>query len=55
VAVYGGPHAQLVTDNWGTTVDMRAQRLSAAGYVVLKVDNRGAANRGLEVSHYYIV
>ncbi|MEX2658994.1 MAG: DPP IV N-terminal domain-containing protein, partial [Acidimicrobiales bacterium] len=27
VAVYGGPHAQLVTDSWARTVAMRAQHL----------------------------
>lgn len=47
VAVYGGPHAQTVTDSWAMTVDMRAQYLAQRGYVVLKVDNRGSANRGL--------
>jgi len=28
VAVYGGPHAQTVTESWGLTVDLRAQLLS---------------------------
>lgn len=47
VAIYGGPHAQRVTDSWGTTVDMRAQALRSRGYLVIKVDNRGSARRGL--------
>ncbi len=47
VSVYGGPHAQMVTDTWGLTVDMRAQYLAQHGFVVLKVDNRGSANRGV--------
>ncbi len=47
VSVYGGPHAQRVTRNWAVTVDMRAQYLSGLGYLVLKVDNRGSARRGL--------
>ncbi|GLV59443.1 peptidase S9 [Dictyobacter sp. S3.2.2.5] len=47
VAVYGGPHAQTVTSTWSLTVDMRAQYLAQQGFVVLKVDNRGSANRGL--------
>lgn len=47
VAVYGGPHAQTVTSNWSLTVDMRAQHLAQQGFVVLKVDNRGSAYRGL--------
>ena len=47
VAVYGGPHAQLVTESWGATVDLRAQYLAQQGYVVFRLDNRGSANRGL--------
>lgn len=47
VAVYGGPHAQKVVDAWTTTVDMRAQYLRSRGYLVVKVDNRGSARRGL--------
>jgi dipeptidyl-peptidase-4 len=47
VAVYGGPHAQLVTDSWGLTVDLRAQYLASLGYAVFKLDNRGSARRGL--------
>ena len=47
VAVYGGPHAQTVANSWGLTVDMRAQYLVQQGFVVLKVDNRGSAYRGL--------
>ena len=47
VDIYGGPHAQRVVDSWGTTVDMRAQALRTRGYLVLRVDNRGSARRGL--------
>lgn len=47
VAVYGGPCAQQVTNAWSLTVDMRAQYLAQQGFVVLKVDNRGSASRGL--------
>lgn len=47
VSVYGGPHAQTVISKWSLTVDMRAQYLAQQGFVVLKVDNRGSANRGL--------
>lgn len=48
VSLYGGPHAQMVTDSYGMTVDLRAQRLRAQGYAVIKVDNRGSARRGLD-------
>ncbi len=47
VSVYGGPHAQSVADHWLLTVDLRAQYLAQNGYVVLKLDNRGSAARGL--------
>ncbi len=47
VSVYGGPHAQLVTDTWALTIDMRAQYLAQQGYLVFRLDNRGSANRGL--------
>eukprot|EP00548_Thalassiothrix_antarctica_P002525 CAMPEP_0194148138 /NCGR_PEP_ID=MMETSP0152-20130528/30328_1 /TAXON_ID=1049557 /ORGANISM="Thalassiothrix antarctica, Strain L6-D1" /LENGTH=818 /DNA_ID=CAMNT_0038849463 /DNA_START=278 /DNA_END=2734 /DNA_ORIENTATION=+ len=48
VSLYGGPHAQMVTDSYGMTVDLRAQRLRAQGYAIIKVDNRGSARRGLD-------
>lgn len=47
-AVYGGPHAQTVIDAWSLTVDLRAQYLAQHGYLVLKLDNRGMAGRGLD-------
>jgi len=47
VDVYGGPGVQAVTRTWSLTVDLRAQYLAQQGYVVLNVDNRGSANRGL--------
>jgi dipeptidyl-peptidase-4 len=47
VSVYGGPVAQTVTNTWSLTADLRAQYLAQQGYVVLNVDNRGSANRGL--------
>jgi len=47
VSVYGGPGPQMVSDSWAETVDLRAQMLAEHGFVVLKVDNRGSARRGL--------
>lgn len=47
VSVYGGPHAQMVTNTWGMTVDMRAQHLASLGFLVFKLDGRGSARRGL--------
>ncbi len=49
VSVYGGPHAQLVSNNWDRmTVDLRAQYLCSLGFLVFKLDNRGSARRGLD-------
>lgn len=47
VSVYGGPHAQRVTNSWLVTVRMRDQYLRSLGYLVVAVDNRGSAGRGL--------
>ena len=47
VSVYGGPHAQRVTNSWGLAVDMRAQYLASHGFLVFKLDNQGSARRGL--------
>ncbi|CAF1633040.1 unnamed protein product, partial [Didymodactylos carnosus] len=37
-----------VINSWALTVDMRAQLLVQQGYVVIRIDNRGSANRGLK-------
>lgn len=47
VSVYGGPHAQRVTNSWSLTADMRAQFLASRGFLVFKLDNQGSARRGL--------
>jgi len=44
--VYGGPGVQRVLDMW--TGSSFTQILTRAGYVVLQVDNRGSAFRGVE-------
>ncbi|GAB4517089.1 MAG: S9 family peptidase [Parvularculaceae bacterium] len=43
VLVYGGPHAQRVRNQWGNAF---AQVLVDNGFIVFRVDNRGAGNRG---------
>lgn len=48
VYVYGGPHAQLVTDSWLGAARGWDIYMAQLGYVVFTVDNRGSANRGLE-------
>ena len=47
VSVYGGPHAQMVTNSWRMTTDLRAQYLREQGFLVFVLDNRGSARRGL--------
>src|SRR5204863_2711105 len=47
VSVYGGPHAQTVTNSWRLTASLRAQYLRQLGYLVFLLDNRGSARRGL--------
>lgn len=51
VFVYGGPHAQRVTESWDTTIDMRAQHLRTQGIAVVWTDNRGSARRGTAWGH----
>jgi len=48
VYVYGGPHAQLVTDSWLGGARMWNYYMAQKGYVMFTVDNRGSANRGLD-------
>ncbi len=46
VYVYGGPHAQLVTDSWLGGAGMYLNYLASDGYVIFTLDNHGSANRG---------
>lgn len=47
VYVYGGPHAQMVTNSWlgGSNLWMQAFA-TANNYIVFTLDNRGSENRG---------
>ncbi|WP_448554342.1 DPP IV N-terminal domain-containing protein [Thalassotalea montiporae] len=45
VRVYGGPHAQRVTNQWGSK-EYLTQYLVQQGYVVFQLDNRGSNYRG---------
>ncbi len=47
VAVYGGPHVQLIRDEWNMMENMRWQVLTGLGYVVAVCDGSGSWNRGL--------
>ena len=49
VYVYGGPHAQLVTNRWYLgRYDFWFQYMAQKGFIVFTLDNRGSGNRGLE-------
>lgn len=47
VYVYGGPHDQLVTDEWHIGIDLWQQYMAGKGYVCFMLDNRGSSNRGM--------
>ncbi|MDD4515291.1 DPP IV N-terminal domain-containing protein [Massilibacteroides sp.] len=48
VYVYGGPHAQLITDRWLYGAGGWDVYMAQKGYAVFTVDSRGSANRGFE-------
>ena len=48
IYVYGGPHAQNITDTYNYGVRGWDIYMAQKGYVMLTVDNRGSSNRGLE-------
>ena len=48
VYVYGGPHAQLVTNSWLDGASLWMYWLAEQGYLVYTIDNRGSGNRGFE-------
>lgn len=46
VYVYGGPHAQLVTNSWMGGASYFLYYMAQEGYVIFTLDNRGSAHRG---------
>ena len=46
VYVYGGPHAQLVRDNWLGGARLWMYYQAEQGYVIFTLDGRGSARRG---------
>lgn len=48
VYVYGGPHAQNVTNGWQNGARPWDIYMANKGYILLTVDNRGSSNRGME-------
>ncbi len=47
VYVYGGPHAQLVTNSWMGGAPLWMHWMANQGYLVFTVDNRGSDHRGV--------
>lgn len=45
IYVYGGPHAQLIRDQW-PAVSTRHQLLAQEGFLIWSLDNRGSWGRG---------
>ncbi|MFN5371803.1 MAG: DPP IV N-terminal domain-containing protein [Bacteroidia bacterium] len=48
VYVYGGPHAQMVSNRWLGGGNLWMSWMAAQGYIVWTLDNRGSAERGIE-------
>ena len=46
VYVYGGPHAQMVTNSWLGGASLWMHWMANQGYLVFTLDNRGSAERG---------
>ena len=48
VYVYGGPHAQMIVNNWNYAARGWDLYMANKGYILFTLDNRGSSNRGLE-------
>ncbi len=46
VYVYGGPHAQMVTNSWLNGANLWMHWMAEQGYLVFTLDNRGSGERG---------
>ena len=51
VYVYGGPHAQLITNSWLDGSSLWMYWMAEQGYLVFTLDNRGSAERGVDFEH----
>ncbi|MGM0477610.1 MAG: DPP IV N-terminal domain-containing protein [Bacteroidota bacterium] len=51
VYVYGGPHAQMITNEWLDGASLWMHWMANQGYIVYSVDNRGSAYRGVDFEH----
>lgn len=46
--VYGGPHAQMISNTWMAGVGIWDLFMAQEGYIMVTLDNRGSSNRGFE-------
>jgi dipeptidyl-peptidase 4 len=46
IFTYGGPHVQVVLNQWGGTNFLWHELMAQKGYIVFALDNRGSAGRG---------
>ena len=46
VYVYGGPHAQMITNSWLNGANLWMYWMAEQGYIIFTLDNRGSAERG---------
>jgi len=46
VYTYGGPHAQVVMNEWGRSTFLWHELMAEKGYIIFAIDNRGSAGRG---------
>lgn len=51
IYVYGGPHAQLVSNRFGAGAGGFDYYMAQQGFVVFTLDNRGSENRGRDFEH----
>ncbi len=47
VYVYGGPHAQMITNSWLDGANLWMHWMAEQGYLVFTLDNRGSGERGV--------
>jgi dipeptidyl-peptidase 4 len=48
IYVYGGPHAQMITNSWLDGASLWMHWMAEQGYLIFTLDNRGSSNRGFE-------
>jgi dipeptidyl-peptidase-4 len=46
VYTYGGPHVQIVVNEWGRSTFLWHELMAENGYIIFALDNRGSAGRG---------